>query len=109
MLESLGLYLSAVARHPDTWRLVLMPPAGAPESLRRSIRQGQATVLSKLTHSVREGLKPGGEDPPDPELTARMLSTIADEYARLVLIDATHYTPDRLLAHARWLVEHLVS
>ena len=109
MLESLGLYLSAVARHPNTWRLVLMPPAGAPESLRRSIRQGQATVLGKLTYSVREGLKPGGEDPPDPELTARMLSAIADEYARLVLVDATHYTPDRLLAHARWLVAHLVS
>ena len=66
MLESLGLYLSAVERHPDTWRLVLMPPAGAPESLRRSIRQGQATVLSRLTYSVREGLRPGGEDPPIP-------------------------------------------
>jgi AcrR family transcriptional regulator len=109
MLESLGLYLDALARHPDTWRLVLMPPAGAPESLRRSIRRGQATVLGKLTDSVRDGLRPGGEDPPDAELTARMLSTMADEYARLVLIDATRFSPERLLAHGRWLVAHLVS
>ncbi len=109
MLESLGLYLSAVERHPDTWRMVLVPPDGAPESLRRSIRLGQAAVLSQLTDSVREGLKPGGEDPPDPELTARMLSTIADEYARLVLIDPTRFSSARLLAHARWLVGHIVS
>ena len=38
-----------------------------------------------------------------------MLSTIADEYARLVLIDATRFSPERLLAHARWLVDHIVS
>ena len=35
MIESLRTYLTAVARHPDTWRLVLMPPEGAPEILRR--------------------------------------------------------------------------
>jgi AcrR family transcriptional regulator len=109
MLESLGLFLAAVKDHPDTWRLVLMPPEGAPASLRRSIRRGRAGVLEGLAHSVRAGLKPGGADPPDPELTASILSAISDEYGRLVLADPQRYSPDRLLGHARWLVEHLTS
>src|SRR6204780_4519959 len=37
MLESLRAYLDAVAQHPTTWQLVLMPPEGAPELLRTSI------------------------------------------------------------------------
>lgn len=109
MLESLGRFLSAVERHPDTWRLVLMPSVGAPASLRRSIEIGRASVLEGLAHSVRAGLKPGGSDPPDPELTASVLSAISDEYGRLVLSDPKRYSPKRLLAHARWLVEHLAT
>ncbi|HEX6666010.1 MAG TPA: TetR/AcrR family transcriptional regulator [Solirubrobacterales bacterium] len=109
MLESLGLFLDAVGRHPNTWRFVLMPPEGAPASLRRSIELGRAAVLEGLAHSVRAGLKPGGADPPDPELTASILSAISDEYGRLVLSDPKRYSPERLLDHARWLVEHLVD
>ncbi len=109
MLESLGLFLDAVARHPDTWRLVLMPSEGAPASLRRSIELGRAGVLEGLGHSVRAGLRPGNADPPDPELTANILSAISDEYGRLILSDPERYSPGRLLDHARWLVEHLVS
>jgi AcrR family transcriptional regulator len=109
MLESLDLFLGAVERHPDTWRLVLMPPEGAPPNLRRSILRGRAAVLERLAHSVRAGLRPGGADPPDPELTASILSAISDEYGRLVLSDPKRYSPERLLAHARWLVEHLTT
>ena len=109
MLESLGLFLGAVERHPDTWRLVLMPSEGAPASLRQSIELGRAGVLEGLAHSVRAGLKPGGTEPPDPELTASILSAISDEYGRLVLSDPERYSPKRLLEHARWLVEHLVT
>ena len=109
MLESLELFLAAVEEHPETWRLVLMPPAGAPASLRRSIAVGRAGVLEGLAHSVRLGLRPGGADPPDPELTASILSAISDEYGRLILSDPKRYSPERLLGHARWLVEHLVG
>jgi AcrR family transcriptional regulator len=109
MLESLGSFLSAVEAHPNTWRLVLMAPEGAPANLRKSILRGRAAVLESLAHSVRAGLKPGGADPPDPELTASVLSAISDEYGRLVISDPKRYSPERLLAHARWLVEHLAT
>jgi AcrR family transcriptional regulator len=103
MLESLEAYLSAVRDHPMTWRLVLMPPEGAPEILRRRIEQGRRSVLEKLTQAVRPALLEAEVN--DPELTARLLSAIADEYARLVLTDQDRYPPRRLLRHAGWWLE----
>ncbi len=103
MIESLRTFLTAVAQHPNTWRLVLMPPEGAPEILRRSIVRGRSGVLERLTQAVRFGLKPGSPAP-DPELTARTLSAIADEYARLILTDPSTFSVERLLVHARWFL-----
>ncbi|MGI8713765.1 MAG: TetR/AcrR family transcriptional regulator [Solirubrobacteraceae bacterium] len=106
MIESLRTYLTAVERHPDTWRLVLMPPEGAPETLRRSILRGRNAVLESLAQAVRPGLTPGNLAP-DPELTARTLSAIADEYARLILTAPDRFSIERLLRHARWFLRQL--
>jgi AcrR family transcriptional regulator len=103
MLESLEAYLRAVRDHPMTWRLVLMPPVGAPERMQRAIAQGRRSVLARLIRAVRPALR-GGDDG-DAELTARVLSAISDEYARLVLTDPDRFTPQRLLRHARWWLE----
>jgi len=106
MIESLTAYLYAVRDNPTVWRLVLMPPEGAPLLLRKRIEQGRATVRDKLTQSVRPAQAGDGESP-DAELSARLLSAIADEYARLVLIDPAQYTPERLLTHARWAMDQV--
>jgi AcrR family transcriptional regulator len=106
MLLSLGAYLNAVEEHPSTWRLVLMPPEGAPALLRESISRGRASVLEGLREAVRPGLR-HGERAEDPEMTARTLSAIADEYARLVLTDPKRFPPERLLTHARWFLDQL--
>ena len=104
MIESLRSYLHTVQTHPTTWRLVLMPHDGAPEILRRRIADGRAAVLRQLTDAVRPAL-PTGRESPDAELTARLLSAISDEYARLVLADPVRFSPKRLLRHARWVLE----
>ncbi len=106
MLESLTTYLHAVRDHPTTWRLVLMPPEGAPELLRKSIARGRATVLAGLAQAVRPALL-RDRGSPDAELTARVLSAISDEYARLVLTDPTRFPPERLLIHARWFLDEV--
>jgi AcrR family transcriptional regulator len=108
MFDSLRRYLDAVERHPRTWRLVLMTPEGAPELLRKGIGQGRAAVLNRLTRAVGPGFARAGEAP-DPELTARMLSAAADEYARMLLTDPTRFPRERLLEHARWYLQHLSS
>jgi len=103
MLESLAAYLRAVHNNPTTWKLVLMPPEGAPESLRKSIAKGRQSVLAHMTQAVRPALQDG--DLNDAELTARSLSAMSDEYARLVLTDPARYPPERLLRHARWWLD----
>lgn len=100
-------YLEAVSRRPDTWRLMLSPPEGAPELLREQIARGRSDVLAVLASVVGP---PAGRTPPasvDPELGARLLSAAADEMARLVLADPAAYTVDRLMRYARWVLDRL--
>jgi AcrR family transcriptional regulator len=106
LLAALRAYLEAVRADPDTWRLVLMPPEGAPDLLRDLLARGRGAVVAQLAEAVRPGLGPGGPSP-DPELTARTLSAIADESARLLLIDPGRYPVERHLMHAGWVLEQL--
>lgn len=106
LLAGLRGYLAAAEADPVTWRLVLMPPEGAPDVLRERIELGRAAVLAQLAEAIRPGFGPGRESP-DPELTARMLSAFADEAVRLVLTDPERYPAERVLAHARWSLERL--
>src|SRR5262249_21467539 len=104
MLESLNAFLHAVRDHPTTWRLVLMPPQGASTVLHKRIAQGRAAVLAQMADAVRPALKLDPEAP-DADITVRVLSAISDEYARLVLTDPRRFPPERLLGHARWLLQ----
>ena len=92
-------YLRAVRGDPVTWRLVLVPPEGAPALLRERIAAGRAAVVAQLAAAV--GPRAGS---PDAELTAQALSAMADEAARLLLADPERYSIERLVAHARWLL-----
>lgn len=103
LLAALRGYLEAVRADPVTWRLVLMPPEGAPEVLRAHIAQGRAAVIAALAQAV-EPAGVLGEPSPDPELTARLLSATADEAARLLLTEPDRYPIERLLEHTRWVL-----
>jgi AcrR family transcriptional regulator len=102
LLASLRSYLEAVRADPATWRLVLMPPEGAPPILHDLIAQGRAAVLEQLTRAVGPRL-----ESPDPELFAHTLSAISDEGARLLLTDPERYPVERIVAFAGWLMREL--
>jgi AcrR family transcriptional regulator len=106
LLAALRGYLEAVRADPVTWRLVLMPPEGAPEVLRKRITEGRDAIVSVLAEVVRPGLAPGRESP-DPALTARLLSAVADESARLTLTNPDQYPVERIMDQARWLIGQL--
>jgi AcrR family transcriptional regulator len=106
LLAALRGYLEAVRSDPVRWRLVLMPPEGAPELLRKQIRDGRNAVIATLTAYVERGDSPAPASP-DPELTARLLSAAADEAARLLLTHPRKYSIERLTDHAAWLLDRL--
>jgi AcrR family transcriptional regulator len=104
LVEALRGYLEVVGADPGTWKLVLMPPEGAPETLRAAIGLGRQAVVDRLSEALA-GRSTGGSVSPDPDLTARLLSAIADECARLMLNDPGHFDMDRITRHARWFLE----
>lgn len=106
LLAALRAYLEAVRADPVTWRLVLMPPDGAPQLLRDQITRGRDAVIEALAASVGSGVAPGSASP-DPELTARLLSAVADEAARLLLTHPRRFPVERLIKHAGWLLDQL--
>jgi AcrR family transcriptional regulator len=108
LIAALTGYLEAVEADPGTWRLVLMPQEGAPQILQQQINTGRQAVVAALAQAMQPGLGAGRESP-DPELTARTLSAVADEAARLLLTDPQRYPVQRLVAHARWVLWQLGS
>jgi AcrR family transcriptional regulator len=106
LLTALRGYLEAVRADPATWRLVLMPPEGAPAVLHDRIARGRTAVVAHLAQAIGPGLGPGRESP-DPELLARMLSAVSDEGARLLLTDPEHYPVERIVGFSRWILEQL--
>ena len=105
LLAALNAYLQVVRATPMVWRLVLMPPEGAPEELRAGIIAGRRAVIATLAEVVASQ---DGEGSPDPELTARMLSAFADECARLILTDPEAHPRERLLTLAEWALARLL-
>jgi AcrR family transcriptional regulator len=103
LLAAFRGYLEAARSDPVTWRLVLMPPEGAPEMLRGGIALGRSAIVAQLAETVSGGLG-SGERSPDPELTASMLSWLADESARLMLTQPEKYPVDRIVGHAQWVL-----
>ena len=106
LLANLRSYLEAVRSDPATWRLVLMPPEGAPAILHDRIAGGRAAVLEQLARALGPGLRPGRESP-DPELLARSLSAISDEGARLLLTDPERYPVERIVSFAAWMLQEM--
>jgi AcrR family transcriptional regulator len=108
LLAALRGYLEAIEADPVTWRLVLMPPEGAPRMLREQVERGREAIVDTLARVVGPGLVP--ERPsPDPHLTARLLSALSDEAARLLLSDPQQYPIERLMRHAEWLLHQLTA
>ena len=108
LLTALRGYLEAVRSDPATWRLVLMPPEGAPAVLHEHIARGRAAVVEHLAGAVGTGLGPGRASP-DPELLAHVLSAVSDEGARLLLTDPERYPVDRIVGFARWLMGQMAT
>lgn len=107
LLGTLGAFLGAVQGDPVTWRLMLMPPEGAPGFLRERVERTRAEVVAQLT----EILRPAGDgalDSPDPPLLASSIEALAVHWSRLMLGDPERFDRGRILAAAAWAVARIV-
>jgi AcrR family transcriptional regulator len=110
LLAMLAAYLDAVTSDPVTWRLMLMPPEGAPGFLRKRVDQARAEVIEHLTRMLESTALPGGQvTSPDPPLTASTLQALADHWAQLILADPSSFDRDRILRQAEWALAHFAA
>jgi AcrR family transcriptional regulator len=96
LAEGVRRFLESVTERPNTWRLILFPPAGTPATVRELAERNRATILERIEALVEKALDradlPGDLDA---ELTARAVRDLAEEAGRMVLTDPQRYTPER--------------
>jgi AcrR family transcriptional regulator len=93
---SIRRLLKAVGDRPETWRLILLPPAGTPEIVRQHVERNRALALERVETMVRDAAR-RPELPPslDIELAARAILDLCEEAGRMVLTDPRRFNPER--------------
>ncbi len=109
---SVARFLDVVASRPDTWKLILLPPEGTPETVRQHVEANRAQMRARMEAVVRwaiernmavaaqtrDGAQAGRKRPTEPvdvELAARAIVGLAEDAGKLVLTDPEKYSPER--------------
>jgi AcrR family transcriptional regulator len=100
LAEGLEAVLDAVRRHPDTWRLILLPADGTPPTVRAEVERHRARILHQMEPLVAWGAERLGFGHLDPELTAHVILGNAENAARLTLTEPQRFPPERLSSFA---------
>jgi AcrR family transcriptional regulator len=101
LVDGMTAYLSAVHADPRTWRVVLLPPEGAPAELSERIEAAHRGVLRTLRELVTWGMSQRRGPELDVDLVARSVLTLAEGAARLLLEDAERYPVERFVTFTR--------
>jgi AcrR family transcriptional regulator len=105
IVNGVRAFLDAVARDPDTWRPVLLPPEGTPQVVRERVARDRRALLGQLEQLTAWGLEHRGAPAGvDVELLARMILFAGEEAGRLVLTDPERYAPERLARFAATMI-----
>ena len=101
LVSGVEAYLRAIVADPDTWRVILLPPEGAPAEMRERVRLHRGTMLGLLRALTDWGLPRRGGPDLDADLFARAVMTLAEGAARLVLTDPDRWPVERFTDFTR--------
>ena len=96
IVAGLTVFMEGVARAPDSWKLVLLPIDGAPDSVRDAIRDGRERWRREMGKIAEEQLRHAGIDDVDTDLVAHIVRGNAEYVARLIIEQPDTYTPERI-------------
>ena len=101
LLRGITAYLETVAADPGTWRIILVPPEGAPPELAERVNAQRRVMLRTLRGLLDWGLPRRGGPPVDPDLFARAVFTLAEGAARLLLVDPERWSVEQFTDFTR--------
>jgi AcrR family transcriptional regulator len=96
LVQGITTMLEAVRRHPDTWRLILLPADGTPPAVRDNVERNRRAILRQLEPLVAWGLRERGLEHLDAELVTHSILAGAENAVRLTLTQPRRFTPERL-------------
>jgi AcrR family transcriptional regulator len=106
LVDRMAAWLRLVQARPDTWRLILLAPEGAPRALREQVERGREWARQGLRTMLSWAMeRRGGPNDLDSELAAHLAQAISLRAAELVLTDPDDYTPERVAK----LIERLLT
>jgi len=108
LVDGVTAYLTAVRDDPDTWRVILLPPEGAPPELAERLGAVHRDVLRELRSLVAWGMDRRGGGALDVDLFARGVLTLAEGAARLLLQSPDRYPVERFRAFTEDLLAGLL-
>jgi AcrR family transcriptional regulator len=101
LVRGITAYLTAVTRDPDTWKLILVTPEGAPPELGERVNAQRRVLLRALRGLLDWGLQRRGGPAVDADLFARSVFTLAEGAARLLLQDPQRWSVQQFTAFTR--------
>lgn len=101
LLRGITAYLQAVVSDPDTWRLILVPPEGAPPELAERVNAQRRVILRTLRGLLDWGLSRRGGPAIDADLFARSVFTLAEGAAGLLLEHPDRWSIDQFTDFTR--------
>jgi AcrR family transcriptional regulator len=107
LTDSLVTLLTAVREHPETWRLILLPPEGTPPVVRKTVDRQRGLLVRQVEPIVEWGLKRIGAEGLDAELATQALVASCENAIRLTLTQPDQFPPRRLADFAAEVVSAL--
>lgn len=88
--------LEEIRTRPATWTLILLPPEGTPEIVRRHVERNRERTRERIEQMVRAAMRrPELPEDLDVELAARSIQELTEAAGRMVLTDPERHNPER--------------
>src|SRR2546423_13662305 len=100
LTESLTVLLEGVREHPETWRLILLPPEGTPPVVRKTVDRQRGRLVRQVEPIVAWGLDRIGAGHLDPQVATHALVASGEHAIRLALTQPDRFPPERFAGFA---------
>jgi|SRR5437763_8691358 len=109
LTEALTVLLEGVGKHPETWRLILLPPEGTPPVVRKTVDRQRGLLLRQVEPIVAWGLRRIGAGHLDSELATHALVASGEHAIRLALTQPDRFPPERFAGFAADLLATIAA